>query len=182
MRPAKKQLCQDRSSFLLTYRSWGKSIILWKLISGLVVVSLILIGTVGYWIVTAVPFGIFELKTIVTDVSAEKHAAIFEYNHGDSDADMMAVWLLEGKFTEITKDDLSGRPDLVWPLAQRPPRITWKADGRLLVEIKAPIDLRSQISFSCYSPDSEPERPYLCSNSNEIDLLVTKPALERVPE
>ena len=152
----------------------GRNNTLSKLVGGILVL-LILAATVGYFIATATPFGIFRFEAAVSDVSAEKHAAIFEYNHGDSSATVMAVWLLEDELKEFTEADLKGGPALVWPLAQRTPRITWQDDGRLLVEVEAPIDLRSQILFSCYSPDSEPERPYLCSASSEIDLLVTKP-------
>jgi len=147
-------------------------IIFKKLLVGLLIASIILVAAAGYWFITAVPFGTLKLTETISDQSNEKHAAIFEYNHGDSSADVMAIWLLEGKFTEISENDLKGGPVVVWPINQKTPRIKWLADGRLHVEVEAPIDLRSQVLWDCYSPEIEPTRSYLCFYSNEIDLLV----------
>ena len=145
-----------------------------KLLGGLLIASIIFVAAVGYWFITAVPFGSFNLTETVSDASNEKHAAVFKYNHGDSSADVMAIWLLEGKFSEITVSNLRGGPAVVWPINQKKPQIKWLTGGRLLVEVKAPIDLHSQVLWSCYSPENEPTRPYLCISSNEIDLLVTQ--------
>ncbi len=157
------------------------NLILRKLTIGLFVI-LILVAAAGYWKSNYVPFGTFKLVKAVSDNSGQRNAAIFEFLDGESSARLGAVWLLEGNFKEITEEDLKGRPALIWPLAQHMPRIAWQDNGRLLVEVEAPIDFHTQISFSCYSPDREPERPYLCSSSNKIDLLVTKQKPDSVPK
>lgn len=140
----------------------------------MLLVLLIIVAALSCRLDTSFSFDRFNLIATVSDVADEKHAAIFNYNHAESSANVMAVWLLEGKFTEITKNDLEGKPAIIRPLAQSMPRITWQTDGRLLVEVEAPVYLYSQDLWRCYSPANPPERPYLCYNSSMIDFLVTE--------
>lgn len=135
----------------------------------------LLFGAVAYFLINFPDsFDRKKLVTTVSDESASNHAAIAEYHHSDSSADVMAAWLLEGRFEQITEDDLSGRPEVVWSTRQPMPRMAWQNNGRLLIEVAPPFDFRSQILFSCYDSEGVIVGPYLCAASSKVDIRVAE--------
>lgn len=131
----------------------------------------VLCASIGYWVLNRVPFGALEYVATVSDAAGQRHAAIFKYDHGDSSATVMAVWLLEGSFKNISEVDLSGHPDVIWPISQSTPPMSWKGEGRLLIEVTPPFDVRTDVLFGCYY-ESERPHPYLCTSSDRIDVRI----------
>jgi hypothetical protein len=135
----------------------------------------VLIGYTVWDISTIDPFDKFELLGVVSDSRLQRHGAIYRYYHANSSATVTAVWILSGEPPSVgSKSPARGKPVLIWTGRPRALQLSWQqGEERILVEVKAPADIRKDANFTdCYFDEYSPVNLLCVWNTIQVDVRV----------
>ena len=118
------------------------------------------------------PFDRYLVEAVIRNSNKETFAAVVKYHHGNSSADVHAIWLGEGRSPEPgSATPLVGWPALVSVSPIPVEQITFAPGGNLIVAVHGPVEVSSGTKH-CYFDDIEASA--ICLDGSLIRLKVSQ--------
>jgi hypothetical protein len=114
------------------------------------------------------PFDGYKVLRVVKNPRAEMYAIVVAYHHGNSSADVTAVWIGENAPPIGSTEPLPGWPSFV---SQNDAfDLEWGQNGHLVVKTPAPVE----IGRDCYFSEAPLSTNLVCPNLEIVDVLIVK--------